>query len=262
MENKSKIKKDKLFKSFTVGSETIEVLKDINIDIKVGDFTIIFGPSGCGKSTMLHTLIGLEQPSVGKIYVENQDFYSITEDERAMYRRHRIGMIYQQPLWIGALDIFNNLVFSLHLLNYNRQVMEQKAKTVLGIVKMEDKIHYRPLELSSGQQQKISLARALIIDPSIIVADEPTGNLDTNSGVELLETLLEVNKKGITIIMVTHDLEYLRYANRIFHMIDGRVVEDYRPKRRFKQTIAGKRGVEGGNSSDVRDPQFLKKLNI
>jgi len=260
MENKSHIRTDKLIKSFKIGDQTIEVLKNINIDIKVGDFTIIFGPSGCGKSTMLHTLIGLEPPTSGKIFVEDQDFYA--EDDRAMYRRHRIGMIYQQPLWIGALDIFNNLVFSLHLLNYNREVMEQKAHNVLSIVKMEEKKYYRPLELSSGQQQKISLARALIIDPSIIVADEPTGNLDTNSGVELLETLLEVNKKGITIIMVTHDLEYLRYANRIFHMIDGQVVEDYRPKRRFKQTIKGKRGEENGDSSDVRDPQFLKKMNL
>jgi len=251
-------------KSFTIGDTSVHVLKNINIEIKKGDFAIIFGPSGCGKSTLLHTILGLEHPSSGQVLIEGEDFYSKDQDERAMYRRHKVGMIYQQPLWISSLDVYNNLVFSLHLLNYNREILEEKAKSVLEIVGMSEKMYYRPTELSSGQQQKVSLARALIIDPALIVADEPTGNLDTVSGQELINTFLRINEKGITIIMVTHDLEYLKYASHIFHIIDGVVVEDLHPKNRFKGQIKGKRGVieENKDTADVRDPKFLQKLGI
>lgn len=261
--NNSYIEIVNLNKSFFVGGQEVKVLKNISIDIKKGDFAIIFGPSGCGKSTLLHTILGLERPSSGQVLIEGEDFYEKNQDERAMYRRHNVGMIYQQPLWISSLDVYNNLVFSLHLLNYPKEVLEEKAKAVLEIVGMKEKMYYRPVELSSGQQQKVSLARALIIEPKIIIADEPTGNLDTVSGQELIDTFLRINEKGITIIMVTHDLEYLKYASHIFHMIDGSIVEDYRPKWRFKGFIKGKRGIEDvKKTTDVRDPKFLQKIEI
>ena len=138
---------------------------------------------------------------------------------------------------------------------------------VLADVGMDKWASYRPVELSSGQQQKISLARSLIIDPILIVADEPTGNLDTVSGQELIETFMRVNEQGRTIIMVTHDLEYLRYASKIFHIIDGEVVETYSPKNRAKLNIAikGKRGVDdqnGTGDANVRDRELLKKLQL
>ncbi len=259
------IKIEKLCKSFMIKDGMVPILKGLDVTIDHGDFVIIFGPSGCGKSTFLHTLLGLEKPTSGTVMFDNKDFYSMTEDERAVYRRHRVGIIYQQPLWISSLDVFGNVSFSLHLLDYNPDMIEQKAMSVLQNVGMDKWAHYRPVELSSGQQQKISLARSMIIDPILIVADEPTGNLDTVSGQELIDTFMKVNKEGRTIIMVTHDLEYLHYASKIIHMIDGEIVEVYNPKNRKMLDIKGKRGTgvaDGTGEANVRDREFLKKLNL
>jgi len=249
-----------LHKSFTIGDGQVEVLKGINVKIKQAEFVIIFGPSGCGKSTLLHCLLGLEEPTTGKILMDGKDYYSMTEDERALYRRHKVGMIYQQPLWVGALSVIENVCFPLHLLNIPDDEMLKTAENCLNTVGMIKWANYKPTELSSGQQQKISLARSLTTDPILIVADEPTGNLDTVSGRELLDTFMKLVEKGKTIIMVTHDLEYLRYATNIFHMVDGAVVEEVKPKKKFN--VIGKKDGEGGFSTNVRDPELLKKLNL
>lgn len=259
------IKIENLKKSFKVGYGEVEVLKGINIEIKRGEFVIIFGPSGCGKSTLLHCLLGLENPTSGTVFMEDKDYYAMTEDERALYRRHKVGMIYQQSLWIGSLKVIENLSFPLHLLNVPEEQILDKALKALTVVGMNDWQNYIPTELSSGQQQKINLARALMIDPILIVADEPTGNLDTVSGQELLDTFNKLVDQGKTIIMVTHDLEYLKYATKIFHIVDGMVVEEVSPKKgdRLKSTIAGKKEINGElNESNVRDPNFLKKVKL
>lgn len=258
------IKTEKLQKFFKVVDKEVPVLKGIDIEINSGDFVIIFGPSGCGKSTMLHTLLGLEPPSGGRVVVDGKNFYDGTEDDRAIFRRHRVGIIYQQPLWVTALNVIENISVSLHLLDYNEEMVRQKAMGVLKLVGMEAWANYHPSELSSGQQQKISLARSMVIDPILIVADEPTGNLDTVSGQELIETFLTLHQKGITIIMVTHDLEYLKYGSKIIHMVDGEVVEIYEPKKtgRSKLDVKGKRGGDAFEQVNVRDRDFLKKMNI
>ncbi|MEN9328303.1 MAG: hypothetical protein RI947_1111 [Candidatus Parcubacteria bacterium] len=265
MPNQVFIEAKNLCKSFYIKDGMVPILKNINITINTGDFVIIFGPSGCGKSTLLHSLLGLEGPTSGTIEFEGKDFYGMTDDERAVYRRHRVGIIYQQPLWVSSLNVIENVSFSLHLLDYHPAMIEEKAMQVLSSVGMEKWRNYRPVELSSGQQQKISLARSMIIDPVLIVADEPTGNLDTVSGQELIETFMKLNSQGRSIIMVTHDLEYLRYASKIIHMIDGEVVEVYAPKNRGKIDIKGKRGTgeaSGTGEANVRDREFLKKLNL
>ncbi len=255
-----------LRKSFYIGlPNEVEILKGINIEIEKGDFVIIFGPSGCGKSTLLHTLLGLEPPTAGDINLEGQSFYGMKEDDRATYRRHKVGIIYQQPLWISSLDIKGNITFTLRLLNYDQQKIDNRVTEVLSLVGMQDWRDYHPKELSSGQQQKVSLARALAVDPVLIVADEPTGNLDTISGQQLIEHFNEFNKKGITIVMVTHDLEYLKYANRVIHMIDGMVVEQYvgKPGQSFNRDAQGKRGESEETETagiNVRDPKFLTGL--
>lgn len=255
-----------LRKSFYIGlPNEVEILKGINIQIEKGDFVIIFGPSGCGKSTLLHTLLGLEPPTSGDIDLEGQSFYSMTEDERANYRRHKVGIIYQQPLWISSLNVSGNITFTLKLLNYDDEKIENRVIEVLSLVGMQDWKDYHPKELSSGQQQKVSLARSLAVEPLLIVADEPTGNLDTISGQQLIEHFNEFNKKGITIIMVTHDLEYLKYANKVIHMIDGMVVEQYvgKPGESFNRDAQGKRGAPGSDEHagiNVRDPKFLTGL--
>ncbi len=254
-----------LKKSFYIGlPNEVEILKGINLEIERGDFVIIFGPSGCGKSTLLHTLLGLEPPTGGSVVVEGDDFYGSTEDKRATYRRHHVGIIYQQPLWIAALNIAENVQFTLKLLNYDDEKITKRSDEVLSMVGMTEWKNYRPQELSSGQQQKVSLARALSIDPVLIVADEPTGNLDTISGQQLIEHFMEFNRKGITIIMVTHDLEYLKFGNKIIHMIDGMVVEQYvgKPGQGFNKEIMGKKSESktGESGVNVRDPKFLASL--
>lgn len=253
-----------LRKSFPVGDTQVEVLKNINMTVEQGEFVIIFGPSGCGKSTLLHTLLGLEPPTTGTVVMENKDIYSFTEDERSLFRRHKVGMVYQQPLWISSFSIIENLSFPLYLLGMDDITISKKASEALTIVGMEKWANYTPTELSGGQQQKVSLARALMIDPLLIVADEPTGNLDTVSGQELLERFLKLIDIGKTIVMVTHDLEYLKYATKIFHIVDGEIVETFRPdKKSWKNRILGKKEI-GGNmaESNVRDKDFLKNLHL
>jgi len=253
-----------MHKAFPVGDQQVEVLKGIDIKVYPGEFIIIFGPSGCGKSTLLHCILGLEPPTKGKVLIEGKDFYLKNEDQRALYRKQQVGMVYQQPLWIRALTVFENVAFPLRLLGWEEKAIKKKAEATLELVGMLDWRDYLPTELSSGQQQKVSLARALVIDPILIAADEPTGNLDTVSGQELMETFLRLNQAGKTILMITHDLEYLKYATRIFHMIDGRIVRDYQRQRKknLGQKINGKRGTAALAEANVRDPEFLVKLGI
>jgi ABC-type lipoprotein export system ATPase subunit len=251
-------------KSFPVGDGIVEVLKGIDIAFGQGEFGIIFGPSGCGKSTLLHCLLGLEAPTTGSVSMEGQDIYQLTEDQRSLYRRHKISIIYQQPLWISALNVIENVKFPLHLLDRPEEEIEARAQAVLKQVGMDHWAYYVPTTLSSGQQQKISLARALMLDPLMIVADEPTGNLDTVSGQELLDTFMALVDRGKTVIMVTHDLEYLKYGTKIVHMVDGVVVEEYAPKHRGESNAlqGGKKQIGGEDAANVRDPHFLEKLNL
>lgn len=263
-ENKRLLEIENLTKSFPVGDGVVEVLKGINIRVDQGEFGIIFGPSGCGKSTLLHCLLGLEHPTSGTVKMEGQDIYALTEDQRSLYRRHKVSIIYQQPLWVSALNVIENVKFPLHLLDMPDEEIDKKAHEVLQHVGMEHWAEYVPTTLSSGQQQKISLARALMLDPLMIVADEPTGNLDTVSGQDLLNTFMGLVEKGKTVVMVTHDLEYLKYATRIFHMVDGLVVEEYEPKKKMKDTAmqGGKKSIGGSDAANVRDPHFLEKLQL
>lgn len=261
MSNNVIIKATDITKTFVVGGENVQVLKEINLEIERGDFVIIFGPSGSGKSTLLHSLLGLEAPSTGSIRIEDKDFYSITEDERAIYRRNKVGMIYQQALWINSLNVIDNITFALHLLDVDARTIQEKGMNVLKMVGMENWATHKPSELSSGQQQKISLARAMIIDPILMVADEPTGNLDTVSGLNLIQTFLDINAKGITILMITHDLDYLKYATKLIHVLDGNVVEIYSPKKRAKK-VEQQSNDKSTKTVDLRSPDYLKKLQL
>lgn len=261
MNSKVLIEFQNVFKSFPTKDGAVEVLKKINLKIIEGEFVIIFGPSGCGKSTLLHILLGLEPPTAGKVIFHGVDFYQKSEDERALIRRDQVGMVYQQPLWISALTVKENVGLPLHLLGFSEEEIEKKVIDALNLVEMSYRKDFYPTELSSGQQQKISLSRALVSDPILIVADEPTGNLDTVSGHQLLETFLKLQKKGKTIVMVTHDLEYLKYATKIFHMIDGQIVEEYSPKKRIELN-GGKKTINGMLEINVRDPQLLKKIKL
>jgi putative ABC transport system ATP-binding protein len=254
-------------KSFHVGTADVPVLKKVSLDITPGDLVIIFGPSGCGKSTLLHTILGLEPPSSGTILFLGENLYERTkrtmivepsslrkfvkttdvigEDERSEIRKKHIGMVYQQANWIKALTVAENIAFPLQLLGNTKADSLAKAIDTLGSMGMTAWANYIPTELSSGQQQKIALMRALVSNPDVIIADEPTGNLDFESGQELMQVLTQMNTKlHKTILMVTHDLEYLKFAKTAVKMFNGEIVGVYKDgeKGALALEVKGKRG--------------------
>lgn len=223
-------------KYFKVGDQDVHVLKNINVDIQTGDFVIIFGASGSGKSTLLHILLGLEEPTNGKMNFLGNDLYDgTTEDYRAEIRKKHIGMVYQQANWVKALSVIENIAFPLQLLGMEKDQAVQRARIALAEFELENWADYYPTELSSGQQQRISMARAIIHNPMVVVADEPTGNLDYENGLKVMNLLEQLNKKEKkTIIMVTHDLDYLAYAQTAVQIFDGEVVGVFKGKDKSK----------------------------
>lgn len=220
---------DNIHKSFKVGKQQVPVLRGVSFTVDKSDFLVIFGPSGCGKSTLLHVMLGLEQPQQGKVKLLGTNIYNgKSEDEQAEFRKHNIGMVYQQTYWIRSSSVLENVAFPLLLLGRDKNEALLKAEGILKRVEMADWADYFPTELSSGQQQRVNLARALIHDPEILITDEPTGNLDYESGQELMKLLAEVNKQGKTVLMVTHDLEFLNYSQKAAEMIDGKIDKIYK----------------------------------
>ncbi len=255
-------------KSFKVGDQTLEILKGNTINVDYGDFVILFGASGSGKSTLLHIILGLEPPSSGKIFFLGEDLYKegTNEDYRSEFRKRHIGMIYQQPNWIKSLSVIENVSFPLLLLGMDKARAYQKGLEALQVVNMENWKGYIPTELSSGQQQRVALARGIINNPQIIIADEPTGNLDQESGQKLMQILKDLNdKSGKTVLMVTHDLEYLTFAKTAFRMVDGMIVGVYRgdEKEKLFSELKFKRGVidDKNNSGKIQTKATIEIQN-
>lgn len=213
-----------LYKSFRVGKGEVEVLRNINLKIYPGEFVIIFGPSGCGKSTLLNTLVGLEQPTQGKVMVRGTDFYGLDQDERSEFRRRKFGIVYQQSNWIKSLSVMENVAFPLAIAGQSYRKGLDRASKLLKLFRLDEYEQNAPTELSGGQQQRVSVVRALVSNPWIIVADEPTGNLDTTSAADLMYVFQFLNNESRrTVIMVTHNAEYEKYATKIVKMEDGRI---------------------------------------
>ncbi len=236
-------------KYFTVGVNRVDVLKDIHFDLFKGEFSLILGPSGSGKSTLLHILLGLEPPTGGEVIFLGKNIYdATTEDDRSDFRKKHIGMVYQQPNWIKSIKVKQNVAFPLLLLNVSEDESLERALKALDDMGMKDWADYYPTELSGGQQQRVALARALVTEPDVIIADEPTGNLDYNSGHDLMEFLAKLNKEQKrTIIMVTHDLEYIDYAQKAIQILDGKVLNIFEGKDKEKifETLRAKRRANG-----------------
>lgn len=216
-----------LYKEFKIGSGTVEIIHGVDIRISKGEFIILFGASGCGKSTLLNILLGLEPPTRGSVRFMDCDLYSFGEDERSQIRKEGVGLVYQQQNWVRSLNVLENVAFPLALRGYTEEERNAVAMDMLSSVGMQDSADQIPTELSSGQQQKVSFVRALISKPALLVADEPTGNLDSKSGVALMDMFKEYNDQGNTIVMVTHDLGFLMYATRSINMSDGVIVKEY-----------------------------------
>ena len=204
-------------------------MKDLNLKVQTGEVIAIVGSSGSGKSTLLHVLLGLEPPDSGDVEVFDIDIYrELDEDGRSQLRKTSIGMVYQQPNWVKSLSVVENVALPMMLAGSLKKDAIWQAKDTLTSLEMVDWAEYNPSELSSGQQQRVALARALMNNPKIIITDEPTGNLDYDSGQTLMNLLTDLNKKhNKTIIMVTHDLEYLAYAKTAVKMLDGRIEATY-----------------------------------
>jgi putative ABC transport system ATP-binding protein len=215
-----------LKKTFTNGNNHM-VINDISLRIPKGQFTAIMGPSGSGKSTLLNLIAGLDHPSSGEIVIDDVHVEQLNEKTSAQYRRHQIGFVYQFFNLLNQLTVLDNIVLSARLNGISRRESQSRAKELLKRLGIADKIHDYPSHLSGGQRQRVSIARALINKPSILLADEPTGALDSKSGEQVMDILAEVNRDGQTILMVTHDARIASfYANRIVTLRDGQIVDD------------------------------------
>lgn len=215
-----------IYKSFNTGKVKVDVLKNISIDIKRGDFLSIMGPSGSGKSTFLYLLGGLDTPTKGTITIDNINFYSLNDKEQSRMRRQKIGFIFQFYNLIPNYTVEDNVLLPIILDNKKSSQYKERLDELLNIVGLYDKKKYVPSELSGGQQQRVAIARALINNPEIIFADEPIGNLDSVTGEGIMELLSKINKEfNNTIIQVTHSRESANYGKSLINLKDGEIIE-------------------------------------
>ena len=204
--------------------ETI-ALNGVNIEVEDGEFIAIMGPSGCGKSTLLNILGLLDSPTEGKYWLNNEEVGHLKERERTAYRKGRIGFVFQNFNLIDELTVEENVDLQLKYLGVGKAERKERVLEILRKVKLSHRAKHYPHQLSGGQQQRVAIARAVVGKPSIILADEPTGNLDSKNGMEVLQLLSELNEEGTTIVMVTHSKHDATYASRIINLFDGQVVD-------------------------------------
>ena len=213
-------------RSYRNGEQELQVLKNINLEIGAGDFVAIMGPSGSGKSTLMNTIGMLDTPTSGEYYLEGQEVARLGEKQLAQVRNQQIGFVFQQFFLLSKMDAVQNVELPLIYAGVPAAQRRKLAEEYLSKVELTDRIHHLPSELSGGQKQRVAIARALVNDPSIILADEPTGALDTKTGSQIMELLVELNEEGKTIIMVTHEPEIAAYAKRQIVIRDGVISSD------------------------------------
>jgi putative ABC transport system ATP-binding protein len=222
----SVIETKQLTKVFKLGKMEVEVLKDINLTIKEGEFVSIMGPSGSGKSTLLYLLGGLDGPTSGSVKIAGKELSVMKDKEQSIMRRRNVGFVFQFYNLIPNLDVEENIMLPLLLDGKKMKDYKDRLDEILNVVGLSDRKKHTPRELSGGQQQRVAIARALIGDPDVILADEPIGNLDSKTGTEVMELLRKINReKGKTIVQVTHSEEAAKYGQRVIYVRDGRVVE-------------------------------------
>jgi putative ABC transport system ATP-binding protein len=220
------IKLERVWKTYLMGAVEVHALRGIDLAIRKGEFVSIMGPSGSGKSTCVNMVGCLDVPSKGKILLDGHDIAKMDESNLAQIRGRKIGFIFQQFNLIATLTAIENVMLPMVFQNYSQEQRLKRATELLTLVDLADRMHHRPTELSGGQQQRVAIARALANDPEVILADEPTGNLDTKTGKTVLDFLVKLNEKeGKTIIMVTHDSYVAKAANRIAYLKDGLVMK-------------------------------------
>ncbi len=228
------IRTKNLNKIFATADIETTALNNVNIEIKKGEFVAIMGPSGCGKSTLLNILGMLDSPSSGAYIFDNEDIADYSESQRSKLRKGRVGFIFQSFNLIDELSVFENVELPLLYLRISASERKKMVEEVLENMNMEHRKSHFPQQLSGGQQQRVAIARAVVAKPKFILADEPTGNLDSKNGKEVMDLLVNLNKEGATIAMVTHSASDANYANRVINLFDGKVVEE--PVKEGKRT--------------------------
>ena len=227
-----------LYKLYRVGDSVVRALNGVDFEIYEGEFCAIVGTSGSGKSTLLNMLAGLEKPTKGEVVIDGQHMEQLNEDGLVKFRRENIGFIFQSFNLIGTMNALENVALPLSFRGEPRSIRLKKADKMLDLVNLRKHKKHLPNQMSGGQQQRVGVARALVVDPRIIFADEPTGNLDSHTSEEVMHLMQQVVKEQKkTLVMVTHDDHLATYADRIFHIIDGKIVkiEDNREKREEKE---------------------------
>lgn len=221
----SLLKLENVSKTYVTGELKVEALKSVNLELEKGYFYAIIGKSGSGKSTLLHILGALDRPSEGKLFLEGDSVFEKTDKDITILRRRRIGFVFQSYNLLPEHTVLENILMPAHL--DGRKPEEARLKEIISSLDIEDKLAYYPDELSGGQRQRVAIARALITNPAIILADEPTGNLDENTGQEVIDLLKQSAERfNQTIILVTHDMDVARQADKIIQIVDGRIVDE------------------------------------
>lgn len=220
------IKVSNLYKIYVVGESKVRALNGVDLSIYKGEFCSIVGTSGSGKSTLLNMLAGLEAPTRGEIIIGGQHIEKMKENQLVKFRREKVGFIFQSFNLLGTLNALENVALPLTFRGYNKKLRLKKAEQMLTMVGLVKHAKHKPNQMSGGQQQRVGVARALVVDPEIIFADEPTGNLDSKTSEEVIHLMKKVvREQNQTLIMVTHDNHLASYADRVFHISDGKIVK-------------------------------------
>ncbi len=232
MTKKTIIKLNNVWKIYKMGEVEVKALRGLDMEIKEGEFVAIMGPSGSGKSTAMNMVGCLDTPSQGSIYLDNENIAEMSESDLAQIRGKKIGFIFQQFNLIPTLSALENVMLPMTFQGYTYNERIRRGEKLLRMVELGDRMHHKPTELSGGQQQRVAIARSLANNPEVVLADEPTGNLDSATGESVIEFLMRLNKKEKkTIVMVTHDDDIANHAQRIAYLRDGQIIKEKRKKR-------------------------------
>ncbi len=223
------IQVERLHRHFSMGTEVVKALNGVSLTVFPGEFFGVMGASGSGKSTLLYVLGGLDRPTSGRIIVAGQEVSTLDENDLAAYRRHTVGFVYQMFHLVPTMTALQNVEFPMIIARVPSGERRRRAQELLGLMGLGDRLRHRPTELSGGQRQRVAIARALANNPAIILADEPTGNLDSRAGADVVALLKGLTREGRTVVIVSHDPDVIAQTDRYIRLHDGEIVEEERP---------------------------------
>lgn len=244
------IRADDLVKHYSMGDQVVEALRGVSLSVRAGEFLVIMGSSGSGKSTLMHIMGCLDHPTSGSLFIDGEDISAVGDARLASLRNSKIGFVFQQFNLLSRTTALQNVALPLLYAGASGADRRRRATAALEKVGLGHRLTHYPNQLSGGEQQRVAIARALINDPPIIMADEPTGNLDSRSGLEILEILQSLNDAGITLVMVTHEKDVAEHGDRIVHVLDGRVVRE--------ESVTDKKRAASSGAAASRDSASVK----